>query len=58
MGAQPDLREGNLLVSAEEQAMMTAGGTRVRFDGTGDRPVAGRLSRTAGLSLGLYRMAN
>jgi hypothetical protein len=57
MGARPDLREGNLLVRAEEPTVVTAGGTRVRFDGSHVEPVAGRLSRTAGLSVGLYRGA-
>jgi hypothetical protein len=55
MGARPDLREGNLLVSAQEPTVVTAGGTRVRLDGSDDEPVAGRLTRTAGLSVGLYR---
>ena len=39
MGARPDLREGNLLVQAQEPTVVTAGGTRVRFDGTDDGPV-------------------
>jgi len=57
MGARPELRQGDLLVSAQEPTEVTAAGTRVRFDGTDEAPVAGRLSRTAGLSVGLYRGA-
>ena len=34
---------------------MSSGGTRVRLNGSADRPVAARLARTAGLSVGLYR---
>jgi hypothetical protein len=57
MGARPQLREGDLLVSAQEAVTVSAGGTRVRFDGRQDRPVAGRLARTAGLSVAVYRGA-
>ena len=57
MGRTPDLRAGDLLVDRRGPATVVAsGGTRVRLDGSEDRPGRGAGSPAPpGLSVGLYR---
>jgi hypothetical protein len=56
MGRIPDLRSGDFLVTGDDSTSVSSGGTRVRFEGRGGE-VAGRVTRTSGLSVGLYRGA-
>jgi hypothetical protein len=54
MGRTPDLRTGRLLVTGAQPTEVGSGGTRLRFGTAEGHRYAGRVARTAGLSIGLY----